>query len=45
MYRVLSEEAEELYGYHPTALLVDHPRTVLISWANSCATIAQSARD
>ena len=43
MYRVLLDEAEEFQGYHTA--LVDHSRTVLISWSNSCATIAPSARD
>jgi hypothetical protein len=43
MYRVLSDEAEELRGYHTA--LVDHSRTVLTSWSNSCATTAPSSRD
>jgi hypothetical protein len=38
MYRVLSEEAEEFYGY--TIALVDPSRTLPISWSNSCAAIA-----
>jgi hypothetical protein len=46
MYRVMSEEAEEFYGYHCLAsTMVDHSRTVLISWSNSCATIAPPARN
>jgi hypothetical protein len=42
MYRVCWTKPRTFMA---TTALVDHSRTVLISWSNSCATIAPSARD